>query len=402
MWGHLKDVGFKVDLKSIVNAVAPPVESDDDDEYDDSGDDDSQDDDIVSVDENEPVVTEPQYEDDDDEYEDEQPRGFGLVGMLSRALDSEQNRYEDSQSHEEEEDQLEEEDQFVQDEVRDLNPIVNTSMSARSFHSDSYSDSFLGESMTDIDMHAEDNVHHASCLEQASYLEQALYSPQSPNKQPEKNLATNPAPAAQVVDSSENEAPLRRSLVRESGSLSPADAYGRGIVKVPVPPSVELPTVGVMESATKQQKIPEGEHISTASKGKDDESAPTSARKSRLARPRRSEPAASVATTSVTKPTARASPPIPASRAPPRSSSDMKSLDNLPQLPSFIEPGPEETITEVEQSDNAALTGKDTDSDRSSDKSASVVETAATASAAKVDSVSRNRQINSEAKMRQW
>ena len=353
MWGHLKDVGFKVDLKSIVNAVAPPVESDDDDEYETDGDDDSQDDDIVSVDENEPVETEGQeeYDGDDDEYEDEQPRGFGLVGMLSRALDSKQHRYEDSQSHEEQE-----EEQFEQEDVVDLNPIVSASMSTRSFHSDSFQgESMSDEPYTDIDMH-EDDIHH-----HASYLEQALHFPKPPN---------------------EEEAPVRRSLVRETGSLSPADAYSLRTVQVPLP-SVQPLQAKVSESATKEQKIPEVEQTSAASppSEKDGESAPTSVPKSRLPTPNRTKSSERVA--SVTKPTDRAMPPDASSRVPLRSSSDTVALDNLPGLPSFIVPGPEQ----VEQNHNAVPAEKDTDSAGSSNKSASVVETASTVSATKAERV---------------
>jgi hypothetical protein len=370
MWGHLKEVGFKVDLKSIVNAVAPPVESDDDDEYETDGDDDSQDDDIVSVDENEPVetVAQEEYEDDDDEYEEEQPRGFGLVGMLSRALDSEQHHYEDSLSHEEEA-QEQEQNQFEQDEVVDLNPIVSTSLSTRSFHSDSFQrESMLDEPYTDIDMHEENNHHHAS------YLEQKLHFSKSPNKEPEENLAAAPAPVP--LGSSEKEAPVRRSLVRETGSLSPADAYARRTVQVPLP-SVQPLEAEVMESATTQQKIPEVEKISANSlKGKDGESAPSSVRKTRLPTPKRTKSSERAA--SVTKPTARVSPPLPASGVPLRSPSDMQALDNLPGLPSFIAPGPEQLKAVVEQNATAASTKKD----GSRNKSTSFVETATTASAA--------------------
>lgn len=81
MWGQLGGQDWNAALKKLGNAVAPPPGDDDDEEeYED---------------EEEEYDDEEDYEEEDD---DSRPVGFGFVGMLARALDKNQQDYEEEEN----------------------------------------------------------------------------------------------------------------------------------------------------------------------------------------------------------------------------------------------------------------------------------------------------------------
>jgi len=218
MWGQLKDLNAKVNLAAVMNAVAPPIQSDD--EEDEGGGDggeyyDTEDEDIDSTDEDADYSGNRRGQPEEEEEEVKQPRrAFGLVGMLSRALDNEQHQ-DSTPSNEEEEDLFEPDDTVAVGHYGLSN--LPSDASLESVPEDSYRNehtSLLHEQQQQQQQH--DTSSNSSRISNAHHDESMLQPPAAPPKQDERGVSPSRDPSTS-----------RRALVRETGSVTPTKTSAR-------------------------------------------------------------------------------------------------------------------------------------------------------------------------------